>query len=119
MTAFTDKLGELMSSEPVKISTALVMTVALSKTNPELFDTDLLENGDEEQNEAVRAVVGGLALLAKLGELPQEGLTQGIHDTLSDERLRFVLLGTALEVINTAQEDNTIIADMERMLKNL
>lgn len=97
------------------LSVALVTAATLAKSHPEAFNEDpILEGLSKESDRAVKIVVAGLTALVHQGILPSEDTTAGMLATLQDPQLRMILLGTALELMDTIDKDPELVAKLEQ-----
>ena len=96
------------------LSVALTGVAILSKSAPELFDDDpLIPGTSEATNRAVQVAVGGLHALTQQGILPEEGAREGMIEVFRDTQLTMILVGTAIELLNTIDNDPDLVAKLE------
>lgn len=108
---YTKAVEELTENQPEKLATALVSAAYLREVAPEHFEERLIPEVSDEVNEALMLVTAALTILSSIDELPKFGSSQDIVDVIEDDRMRFVLTGTALDILGDVKENPDTFKD--------
>lgn len=108
---YTKAVEELAENQPEKLATALVSAAYLRDVAPEHFEEKLIPEASDEVNDALMLVAAALTILSSTGELSELGSSQDIVDVLEDDRMRFVLTGTALNILSDVKENPDAFKD--------
>ena len=102
---YTKAVEELAENQPEKLATALVSAAYLRDVAPEHFEEKLIPEASDEVNDALMLVAAALTILSSTGELSELGSSQDIVDVIEDDRMRFVLTGTAINILSDVKEN--------------
>lgn len=102
---YTKAVEELAETRPEKLATALVSAAYLREVAPEHFEERLIPEVSDEVNEALMLATAALTILSSIDELPKFESSQDIVDVLEDDRMRFVLTGTAINILSDVKEN--------------
>ena len=108
---YTKAVEELAKTQPEKLATALVSAAYLREVAPEHFEEKLIPEASDEVNDALMLVAAALTILSSTGELSELGSSQDIVDVIEDDRMRFVLTGTALNILSDVKENPDAFKD--------
>lgn len=108
---YTKAVEELAENQPERLATALVAAAYLKDVAPEHFEERLAPDVSDEVNDALMLVTAALTMLSNIDELPEFETSQDIVEVLEDDRMRFVLTGTALNILGDVKENPDTFKD--------
>jgi len=108
---YTKAVEELAENQPEKLATALVSAAYLKEVAPEHFEGRLVPDVSDEVNDALMLVAAALTTLSSIGWLPEFETSQDVVEVLEDDRMRFVLTGTALNILGDVKENPDAFKD--------